>query len=72
MFVHYLWGILISIVALLSPTLSVLMFTGFIIYELDEEWHIRDKSYADIREMLVGMGIGVVIDIIIKIIATFI
>ena len=72
MFVHYLWGILISIVALVSPTLSVLMFTGFIIYELDEEWHIKDKSYADIREMLVGMGIGVVIDIIIKIIATLI
>jgi len=72
MFVHYLWGILISIVALISPTLSALMFAGFIIYELDEEWHIKDKSYADIREMLVGMGIGVIIDIIIKIIANLI
>ncbi len=62
---HYAWGLLTALVALVAPVLSALMFLGFIVYELDEEWHIRDKSYNDIREMLIGMGIGVVIAILI-------
>jgi len=61
---HHIWGFMISIVSLVSPTLSAIMFIGFIIYELDEEWHIKDKSYKDIKEMLIGMGIGAVIAII--------
>lgn len=69
-FAHHIWGFMVALVALVSPALSVLMFTGFIIYELDEEWHIKDKSYADIREMLIGMGIGAALDLVIKILLT--
>ena len=58
---HYAWGLLTALVALVAPVLSALMFLGFIVYELDEEWHIRDKSYNDIREMLIGMGIGALV-----------
>jgi len=64
---HHVWGLVTAIIALVSSALSVLMFTGFIIYELDEDWHIHDKAYRDIREMLIGMGVGAALDILIKI-----
>ena len=64
---HFLWGLMIALVALLFPppaaiVLPVLMFAGFIIYELDEDWHLNDKAFKDILEMLVGMGVGVLAD----------
>ena len=57
---HYVWGFLTALVAPAAPVLSAIMFIGFIVYELDEEWHIRDKSYRDIQEMLTGLGIGAI------------
>ena len=63
---HYLWGLLIAIEAHVSPTLAWIMFAGFIVYELDEDWHIRDGAYRDIREMLIGMGIGAVATMMVK------
>lgn len=64
---HYLWGFMISIVSAVMPALAAIMFTGFIIYELDEDWHIKDGAYRDIREMLVGMGLGVPLAMLLKI-----
>ncbi len=64
---HYLWGLLTALAAMLLPqVIPAIMFIGFVIYELDEEWHIRDRAYHDIREYLVGLGVGVVVDAIVK------
>ena len=58
---HIAWGLLTALVSTAAPVLALIMFLGFIVYELDEEWHIRDKSYNDVREMLVGLGTGALV-----------
>jgi len=46
---------------MVSPVLSILNTIVFIIYELNEEWHLEDASYKDILEFAIGLGIGEVI-----------
>lgn len=55
---HYVWGILIAAMSSFDPMLSAMMFAGFIVYEVDEDWHLNDKAFRDIREMLIGMGVA--------------
>jgi hypothetical protein len=58
---HIVFGILTALVAVVSPVLSVLNTIVFIIYELNEEWHLEDASYKDILEFAIGLSIGEVI-----------
>lgn len=37
-----------------SPVFAVMIFAGFIIYELSEDWRITDFAYYDIRDYLWG------------------
>lgn len=53
-FIHVLVGVLTVLSIYVSPVFPVLGFVGFIIYELDEDWHISDYAYKDIREFMVG------------------
>lgn len=64
---HFLWGMMIALVSVLFPppastVLPVLMFVGFIVYELDEDWHLSDKAFQDILEMMLGLAAGVILD----------
>jgi len=43
---------------LVHPWLSVLFFCGFVVYELNEDRHLKDGAYLDIFGMLVGMVIA--------------
>ena len=52
---HVLAGVLTSIASFLNPTLAILTFVGFIIYELDESWHLSDQAFQDILEYLIGL-----------------
>jgi len=52
---HFLYGVL---TALSDWYLSISMAILFIIYELDEEWHIKDNAYRDILEYIIGVAIG--------------
>ena len=52
---HVVAGVLTSVASFLNPTLAVLMFVGFIIYELNEDWHLSDESFQDILEYLIGL-----------------
>jgi len=62
---HVLFGVLTVFAAVyVHPVVSTIMFLVFVIYELDEEWHLEDESYEDIREYGIGLGIGVVATII--------
>lgn len=54
-FAHYFAGIVTVVVALSWPVISVLLFVGFIIYELNEDWYLEDEAFHDIREYLVGL-----------------
>ena len=38
---------------------GVLFFMGFYIYELNEDWHLKDGAWLDIYGWIVGFGIGV-------------
>jgi len=59
---HIVFGILTAFTAVyLQPALAVIMFLTFVIYQLDESWHLSDESYEDIREYGIGLGIGTTI-----------
>ncbi len=40
---------------MLNSILSILLFITFLVYELDEDWHISDEAYRDILEYAVGL-----------------
>lgn len=52
---HIAYGVL---TAFSEWYLAIIMSLMFILYELDEELHIRDKAYRDILEYMVGLSIG--------------
>ena len=52
---HYYGGFLSGLCCLFNPVLSVLATGVFLIYELDEDWHISDEAFRDIREYLLGL-----------------
>lgn len=52
---HLLAGLLTAHTSFHNPLLSVLMFIVFLIYELDEDWHIKDRAYRDILQYAVGL-----------------
>jgi len=64
---HVTFGIMTVLAAsYVQPIISLIMFLTFVIYELDEEWHLEDQSYEDIKEYGIGLGIGVTAILIIK------
>lgn len=52
---HYLGGSIAAALALIVPTLTILLTALFVIYEMDEKWTISDESFVDLREYLLGM-----------------
>ena len=63
---HVIAGVLTSTASFINPTLATLMFIGFIIYELDEDWHLSDEAYQDILEFLIGLYGGFAAYLIVK------
>ncbi len=55
---HIISGLITSLTTQINPALATLLFIIFIIYELDEDWHIRDKAYRDLLEYGIGLYIG--------------
>lgn len=62
--VHMLAGIITILAIQVSFVVPFLLFCGFMIYELNEDWHLGDGAYRDILEYDVGMFVGVLILII--------
>ena len=58
---HALLGVLIIVLTKVNPLASILLFISFIIYELDEDWHINDNAYGDILELMLGMVISSIV-----------
>lgn len=42
------------------PQVGVIFFVGFLIYELNEDWRIRDQAWRDIKGYLWGLAIAAV------------
>lgn len=51
---HFAGGFLAALAARVEPVLAVVATALFVIYELDQDWHLHDKAYKDIREYMVG------------------
>ena len=39
---------------------AVLLFAGFILYEITEDEEINDQAYRDIQGFVIGLGVGAV------------
>jgi len=60
---HILYGILTVFAPIhIAPIMAAL----FVIYELDEEWHLNDEAYRDISEYMLGIAIGVILWLILR------
>jgi len=57
---HVVFGFLASVSILISPVLTVVNFLIFLVYEMDQQWTIRDEAYEELREYGLGFGLGVV------------
>ena len=51
---HYLAGVLLALSSMVSWTLPVVGCIMFLVYEVDEDWHIKDNAYHDILECMLG------------------
>ena len=49
-----------GIITIWSGGFALLFFAVFIFYELDEDWHISDGAWIDIRQYAVGLVIGLI------------
>lgn len=55
---HYLAGIITAVSSLVSWVLPLVGAIFFLTYEVDEDWHIRDKAYHDILEAMIGFFVA--------------
>ncbi len=52
---HIPIGILNAVISLsFVPIASILLFVGFMIYEISEDWRIKDGAYLDVFGWLIG------------------
>ena len=61
---HIMAGIICGITTLLHPVMAVIATLLFLIYELDEDWHLSDKAFKDILEFAIGYYLVAVMYII--------
>jgi len=55
---HALFGFISTLAVLVHPVLPALSLALFIVYELDEEWHLNDEAYEEIREYGYGASLA--------------
>ena len=55
--VHIPHGILIGICMTFNPHLGWIFGGIFLVYELNEDWDIRDRAWIDLRGCLIGLAI---------------
>ncbi len=58
---HFVAGVLTALCAVSYPLLSAFMFIIFIVYEVNEDWHLSDSAYRDILVYAVGIYVAAVI-----------
>jgi len=58
---HVPLGLLMCLLGWIAWWLVIVFFVGFAIYELDEDFHLRDGAYTDLKGMLWGIAIGGII-----------
>lgn len=41
--------------------IALIFFGGFMVYEVTEDWRLKDRAYIDIFGYLIGVGVGVAV-----------
>ena len=59
--IHFLFGLITIFATIVLPIAGVMLFAIFTIYELDEDWRIKDGAWIDIRQYAVGMVVAIFI-----------
>jgi len=57
---HACFGFLCALSVLVNPVLTVVGFVLFVVYELDEYFHLNDEAYEELQEYATGFAIGIV------------
>jgi len=55
---HFLGGALTALTTVKFPVLGSIMVVLFIIYEVNEDWHLSNKAFKDILEFMVGVYVS--------------
>ena len=64
---HIIPGAFNAWLFLISPHWGWAFCVGFILYELDEDWHLRDHAYLDIIGWLVGFALFAILSFILAV-----
>jgi hypothetical protein len=56
---HLVAGLLSALSVSVSPVLPLVSTLLFLTYEIDEDWHIKDRAYLDIFEYMLAFFIGI-------------
>ena len=52
---HFAAGCVTAVTAVKHPSLAALLFGAFIIYEVNEDWHLSNSAYKDIFVYALGL-----------------
>ena len=63
---HAVFGFISTVAVLINPILPALSAILFVIYEVDECFHLNDEAYQEIREYLYGCGAGMFLLLVLK------
>lgn len=55
---HYLLGMLAVEGSLVHWTIPLVLTSLFLVYEVNEDWHIKDRAYHDVLECLIGAALA--------------
>lgn len=64
---HLPLGLLTCLLGYTCWWLALIFACGFLVYEVNEDWHISDQAWVDIKGFLWGIGIGGITMFILKI-----
>ena len=63
---HAVFGFISTVAVLINPVLPILSASLFVIYELDEYFHLHDEAYQEIREYLYGVSAGLILLLLLR------
>ena len=50
---------------------AILLFAGFILYEVTEDEEINDQAYRDIQGFVIGLGVGAIAQVLLAVFVGF-
>lgn len=57
---HFIGGILTVLASVPFPVPSAFLVILFLVYQLDESWHINDQAFFDIKTFMLGGFVGTI------------